>query len=153
MGGTVKDKSFKSSFLLNRKIYQNKGLIKEKSYLVRIFTDIFFVQLVHWLKKGGRLSNSLSKEWLTMGMYTGKWSQLPGKMCCLMICFIHGEQASKLWREETQIQVLVSKGKKHTGGGGRPPPHRPPELLFCLFDLICLFYCILLFSETFNMLF
>lgn len=42
-------------------------------------------------------------------------------MCCLMIYFIHGEQARKLWREETQIQVLVSKAKKHAGGGGRSP--------------------------------
>lgn len=53
VGGTVKDKSFKSSFLLNRKIYQNKGLIKEKSYLVRIFTDIFFCSVSALTKKKG----------------------------------------------------------------------------------------------------
>lgn len=50
-------------------------------------------------------------------------------MCCLMIYFIHGEQASKLWREETQIQVLVSKAKKQTGGGGRSPPPQIAILL------------------------
>lgn len=57
---------------------------------------------------------------------------------------------------------------KQANGGGKKLKYRyqwakqrntqeevvdPPKLLICLFDFICLFYCILLFSETFNMLF
>lgn len=76
-------------------------------------------------------------------------------MCCLMIYFIHGEQASKRWREETQIQVLVSRAKKHTGGGGRSPQIANLRLtssaffiVFCCLvrHLICFFTCVFLRS-------